>query len=86
MREVDMAQRDPKTGKLMLGRETVETEVVTIHHTGVGADRVINDAIGGRIVVARNSTVTTEISKSGADDLRKQMETGGVLELVEAPA
>jgi hypothetical protein len=85
-REVDMAVRDPKTGRLTLGRETVEAATVHIRHNGQGADRIINDCVGGRVLIARGQTVTVELSRSGADDLRKQMESGSsVLELVEAP-
>jgi hypothetical protein len=86
-REVEMAQRDAKTGKLVIGREAVETETVHIRHNGTRADHVINDVVAGRVLIARGQTVTVEMSKSGADDLRKRMEDGAfVLELVEAPA
>jgi hypothetical protein len=81
--------KDPKTGrvKLEMGRVTVQTETVHIRHKGTRADHVINDVVAGRVLVPRGHTVTVEMSKPGADDLRKRMEDGAfVLELVEANA
>jgi hypothetical protein len=91
MRSVEVAMavedKDPKTGrvKLEMGRVTVQT--VHIRHKGTRADHVINDVVAGRVLVPRGHTVTVEMSKPGADDLRKRMEDGAfVLELVEANA
>jgi hypothetical protein len=83
-REVSMAKYDPKTEKLVVGREMVEVErSVTVRHNGKGADRVLNDTVAGRVIVPRGATVTIpEMSKSGVDDLRRGMEQGAVLELV----
>jgi hypothetical protein len=80
---VEMAKWDEKTDKLVTGRQEVPVERVTIKHNGQGADRVLNDVVAGRVVIARGATVgPIEMSTPGVNDLRKGMEAGAALELV----
>jgi hypothetical protein len=84
-REVDMSVRDPKTGDPVKGRVKVETEIISVRNTSQRQDRILNDVVGGRFEVACGQTVTREVSRQQADEIRAEMENGGSLELVARP-
>jgi hypothetical protein len=84
-REVEQAVWDHASKKLIKDRVMVETQMVTIRHSGLrSGDKIVGDVGGTRHILAKGQSITIELAQSTIDDIRRKMESGASdLELVE---